>query len=338
MKKISLIIPIYNGEKFLRQCLNSAIGQTYENFEIIVIDDGSTDRSYEICKEFQKQCNYLKIIHRLKNRGLVYSWKEGVYAASGSYIAFLDCDDWVDSAYLKELARGIQEGAQIVCCNYNKVFSDRQILRTEYIRPGLYDREQICETIFPVLLNNGSYLGRGISPHRCGKLFCKQLLIDNLQYCDEQITYGEDLNIFFAVMMDCHMILILDDCKGLYFYRQNEESIIYTYKKAMFQQISLLRKKLFEIMEHKNFYDFSEQLNADFWCLFLEYLKNETKSPDLVLASKEVCMCCRESRKEIPYRKIKLKPMDYLVMLCLRCKLYSFVYIWMVLYHFVKKR
>ncbi|MBR5815952.1 MAG: glycosyltransferase, partial [Anaerotignum sp.] len=267
-----------------------------------------------------------------------YSWKEGVRVASGAYVAFLDCDDWVDGSYLKELARGIQDDTQIVCCNYNKVFSDRQILQTEYVGPGFYNREQIYETIFPVLLNDGRYLSRGISPHRCGKLFSKQLLMNNLQYADEQITYGEDLNIFFAVMMDCHKILILDDRKGLYFYRQNEQSIIYTYKKAMFLQISLLRKKLFEIMDHKKIYDFSEQLNADFWCLFLEYLKNETKSDNLRLASREVCSCFRESWKEIPFRNLKLKTLDYVVMLCLRYRLYTLVYIWMVLYHFVKKR
>lgn len=337
MEKISLIIPVYNAEAYLRDCLESAIRQSYHNYEVLVVDDGSTDRSYEICKEYRDRCSFLRILHRGENRGLVYTWQEGVRAASGDYIAFMDSDDWVDSQYLEQLASGISEGAQIVCCNYNKVFPDRVFLVTERVAPGAYSEEQLHTQVFPKLLNNGSYLSRGISPHRVGKLFCKHLLLDNLQYTDGRISYGEDLNVFFAAILDCRKLMILDDRKGLYYYRQNDASIIYTYKKRMFEQIALLRNKLLEIMEKKGNYDFTDQINADFWCLFLEYVKNEVRSGNYFRSAGEVCRCFENSRKEIPCQKLTMKSTDSVLMFCLQRRLRGLVYIWMRLYSFAKK-
>lgn len=334
---ITLIIPVYNGEKYFRQCLESAINQSFSDYEIIIIDDGSTDRTGEICEAYKKRCDYLKVIRHDQNQGLVCSWQHGVQLATGAYIAFLDSDDWIDSKYLEKLSAGTVSGADIVCCNYNMVYENKAILHTERLQPGCYKKDQMLQVVFPALINDGTYLGRGITPHRCGKLFRKELFLKNLNYCNTRISYGEDLNIFFPAILDCDTLIILEDKSGLYFYRQNEASIIHTYKPEMFQQITLLRDRLFTVMQEKAVYDFTDQLNSDFWCLFMEYVKNASKSGDLYRKSIEVFKNYGISEKSVPYNKLSLKLSDRLMLFCLQANNRLFVYFWMKLYSTLKK-
>lgn len=337
-KEITLIIPVYNDETHIGQCLASALGQSFQSYEIIVIDDGSTDRSGKICDEYKTRFASMKVIHHERNQGLVSSWQHGVSLAKGAYIAFLDSDDWVDSRYLEELASGIAAGGEIICCSHNRVYGSRMVLQQERIPAGCYQKDRMIQEVFPVLINDGTYLGRGLTPHRWGKLFRKDLLLDNLRFCDARISYGEDLNIFFPAIQDCRILVVLDDQKGLYFYRQNEASIIHTYKRAMFQQISLLRERLLTAMDEKSVYDFTDQLNRDFWCLFIEYVKNETKAEHSLETSEEVLRNYRMSIKDIPDCGQTLRLSDRLLMCCLRGNSKALVFLWMKLYSLLKRR
>ena len=91
---ISVIIPVYNVEPYLRQCVDSVLSQTYQNIEIILVDDGSTDSSGIICDDYAHKHNNLKVIHK-KNAGLSEARNSGLEVANGSYIAFIDSDDWI---------------------------------------------------------------------------------------------------------------------------------------------------------------------------------------------------------------------------------------------------
>ena len=93
--KISVIIPVYNVEDYLSKCLQSVINQTYTNLEIILVDDGSTDNSGEICDEFSENDNRIKVIHQ-KNTGVSQARKIGIDVADGKYIGFVDADDWIE--------------------------------------------------------------------------------------------------------------------------------------------------------------------------------------------------------------------------------------------------
>ena len=96
---ISIIVAVYNGEKYLRQCIKSIINQTYRNLEIIVIDDGSTDDSPNICDEWAKKDNRIKVIHQT-NQGVSKSRNNALEIASGKYVSFIDQDDFVDNNYI----------------------------------------------------------------------------------------------------------------------------------------------------------------------------------------------------------------------------------------------
>ena len=336
-KEITLIIPVYNDESHIRQCLDSALAQTYPSYEMIVIDDGSADDSGKICEAYKARFDSMKVVHHERNQGLMASWQQGVRLAEGDYICFLDSDDWVDSHYLEELASGIAAGGEIVCCSHNRVYGSRMELHREGIPAGCYSRERMMREVYPVMLNDGTYLGRRLTPHRCGKLFRKELLLNNLRFCDDRISYGEDLNIFFPAVQDCRCLVVLEDRKGLYYYRQNEASIIHTYKKGMYQQICLLRERLLAAMEEKGIFDFSEQLNRDFWCLFMEHVKNETKAGHSFEKSGEVIRRYRQSLRSIPFWGLSMRFSDRLLTWCLRSNSRLPVYFWMKLYSWAKK-
>ena len=335
-KEITLIIPVYNGEAHLRRCLDSAVGQSHQNYEILVIDDGSTDGSRAICEEYKARFPFLKVIHQEQNRGLIASWQHGVRLAEGDYIAFLDSDDWVDRQYLEALASGIPLGGEIICCSHNRVYGSRAELCREGIPAGCYPKARLLEEVYPVMLNDGTYLGRRLTPHRCGKLFRKGLLTDNFSFCDTEISYGEDLNIFFPAILDCRCLVVLDDPEGLYFYRQNQGSIIHSYKKNMFRQITRLRAHLLDAMEAKAVFDFTDQLNRDYWCLFMEYVKNEARSSHPYEKSGEVLRSCRESQG-IPVGKLSLRLSDRGLLWCLKKNSRGLIYAWMKLYSLVRK-
>lgn len=334
---ISLIIPVYNDEKHLGQCLESAVHQSFSQYEILLVNDGSTDGSGDICRQYQEAFPFVRVIHHAPNQGLVRSWQHAVREARGDYIAFLDSDDWITGEYLKEMAEAAAAGAQIVCCNHHRVDGEHSVFMKERIPAGVYDRTQIREAIFPVLLNDGTYLGRSITPHRWGKLFKKELLLNNLHYSDTTISYGEDLNIFFPAVQDCDSLAVLEDEEGMYFYRQNALSMIHTHKKEMFQQILRLRSRLLEAMEEKAVYDFKEQLDRDFWCLFLEYVKNEAKLKTHWITSKIVLQNFRTSREQVPFTALFRKKSDYLLLCCLGSNSRVLVWGWMKLYALLRK-
>lgn len=96
MPKISIIVPVYNVEKYLRKCIDSILNQTFKDFELILIDDGSTDESGKICDEYNLKDNRIKVIHK-ENGGLSSARNAGLDIAQGEYIGFVDSDDWIES-------------------------------------------------------------------------------------------------------------------------------------------------------------------------------------------------------------------------------------------------
>lgn len=111
---ISMIVPLYNAEKYLNICVDSILKQTYTDFELILVDDGSTDRSRDICDKYTLCDDRIKVFHK-KNAGVSEARNTGISAANGKYIGFIDADDWVEPTYLESLLRGMSEGGFSVC-------------------------------------------------------------------------------------------------------------------------------------------------------------------------------------------------------------------------------
>ena len=108
MNSISIVIPVYNSEKYLKRCIKSVLKQTYIHFELILVNDGSTDKSLEICNEYKKRDNRIKVINK-KNEGSIKARKAGIESATSDYITFIDSDDWIHSKTLENIDKRIKE-------------------------------------------------------------------------------------------------------------------------------------------------------------------------------------------------------------------------------------
>lgn len=156
MKEISIIVPVYNVEKYVKQCLDSLIAQTFTDYEIIVVDDGSTDHSYEICKEYERH-SCIKLYHR-ENHGVSQTRQFGVSNANGRYVLFVDSDDYVEPTFCERMYHAIQDSqAEIAECNYS-YFTDDKVLNTRVLKhdTSLYNKSAFRDRIFRGTIVNGS--------------------------------------------------------------------------------------------------------------------------------------------------------------------------------------
>ncbi len=125
--KVSIIVPIYNVEKYLDRCMESLLGQTLKEIEIIMVDDGSPDRCPQMCDEYAKKDNRIKVVHK-KNGGLGYARNSGLDMATGEYVAFVDSDDYVSPDMYENLYKAIKKwNTQMVVCGYNQVIGEKSV-------------------------------------------------------------------------------------------------------------------------------------------------------------------------------------------------------------------
>ena len=242
---ISIIVPIYNTEKYLHQCLDSILNQTYTNFEVLLINDGSTDSSGMICQEYVGRDSRFRYFEK-DNGGVASARNLGLERSGGAYITFIDSDDWVEPNYLDVLYTALKENDTDVAISTYKRFAQDGVfyLRSysreddEFLNIGTRSRDSFLE-ILPRLgeLDHSFY---SIS----SKLI-KREIIGNLLF-DEQISYAEDLNFFFHLYLGVESVVYVRDYT--YIYRTHDASTSQNVNelkalqeleiyKSMFQQI-----------------------------------------------------------------------------------------------------
>lgn len=170
---ISVLVPVYNVEKYLRRCIDSILSQTYTDYEIVLVDDGSTDRSGALCDAYAKEHGCIRVIHQ-ENAGLAQVRNVSVAAARGDYITFVDSDDAIEPTYLETLLRDLQEtGADISICSWSEVSDDgkRTELSWDHKDKGfqVWTKEQAVKTLL---------YQKGIDNNMWGKLYSSSVLKD----------------------------------------------------------------------------------------------------------------------------------------------------------------
>ena len=210
--KISIIVPVYNTEKYLKECIDSIINQTYKNLEIILIDDGSTDNSLNICKLFSSQDKRIKIIEK-SNSGVSDSRNMGLVSSTGDYITFVDSDDWIENNYIMNLFNNlIANNVDISMCNFNLHSSNNIIKKKNFLDNNVYYEDYLLNPFSKVFCG-------GI----CGKLYNKKII--NFQF-DKDIKIGEDRLFWFQAVLKAKKVYVFNDF--LYNYRLNENSAMQT--------------------------------------------------------------------------------------------------------------
>ena len=225
MLLISIIVPVYNVEKYLNRCIESILKQTYESFELILINDGSTDNSGNICDEYSENDNRIKVIHK-ENGGLSSARNAGIKAANGEHIVFVDSDDYVHEKMVEDLYKSIIENeSDMALCNFTYV---------NELGDELEDRN-VESPINNEILTSYDALNRLSSSKSwyyviaCNKLY-KKTLFDDIEF-----PYGkchEDEFVAHKIFDKCKTISCIK--KPLYYYVQRSDSIMgkqYTIKR-----------------------------------------------------------------------------------------------------------
>lgn len=219
---VSVVVPIYNTEMYITECVESLIRQTYKPMEIVLVDDGSTDSSGHICDQYAAQTPSVKIIHT-SNQGRTKARIVGVEHASGEYVSFLDADDYVAPNYVEHLATCLLEHEVDVsgCQSYN-VYGEHKSLvpRTEF---GYFDRKGIERILFNNFLFDERTGLASISHYLHCKLFKKTALLHELPK-GINLWVGEDAVGVFSVLLQSDSIYISNE--PLHYYRQHESQTI----------------------------------------------------------------------------------------------------------------
>ena len=238
--KLSIIVPVYNVEKYIRKCLDSIIKQTYKDFEIILVNDGSTDNSGLICDEYSSTYCNIRTIHK-PNGGLSSARNAGIENAEGDFIGFVDSDDWIDENMYEILVKNIESyDADISMCRLYRKGKDASY----YVHEDLEQKERVM-----------------IDASSCTKLFRKEFFIS------DKFPLGktnEDFSLFSRTFYGINCAVYANDTK--YNYQEREESITtqYVFKKDSIQNLEEMKeyitKNFKELQEEAEYYYFIKML------------------------------------------------------------------------------
>ena len=198
-KMISVIVPVYNVEKYLEQCIDSLLSQTYQNFEIILVDDGSTDSSGKICDIYKENHKNIKVIHK-KNEGLGFARNTGLLYATGEYVTFIDSDDYVDKYLLEDLYNGILETDVDVCIGgFKKVADSGQILYEEQYDEQYFIHDNTTNKAFIKMLGSSPSKHDSIRMSVWNVLYKLSIIKDNnIQFPSEREVISDGLIFDFV--------------------------------------------------------------------------------------------------------------------------------------------
>ena len=214
MKKVSIIIPVYNAETFLGKCIDSVIKQSYKNIEIILVNDGSTDNSLELCNNYKKQDKRIKVID-IYNGGASFARNKGIDICTGDYITFVDSDDYVTNDYVEVLVNTLESNDyDICCCCCFKKYPDGKIEKEKFVERDISQEDFI----------KGLFLQQGLGVCR-NKLYKREIIGDTR--FEEKLQVGEDSYFNLCLSKRVNKVKYIDTC--LYYYCVNNQSLVRKY-------------------------------------------------------------------------------------------------------------
>lgn len=250
---VTIVLPIYNVEKYLERCLESIVNQTYRDLEIILVDDESPDKCPLICDNWAERDKRIKVIHK-KNEGLGFARNTGIENATGEYIFFLDSDDYVAKDTIEKLYRIAQrEKAQIVNYGFCKVGKDG-LIKTKHIpnpKKLVYTGKEVQEEFLPNLIGPDLCTGENAKLWMsiCGSFYSMELIEEaKWRLVSEREIISEDFYSLLCLYKDVKKVAVLPD--ALYFYCENETSLTHTYREDRYDKIKYFYKQCVKICNH----------------------------------------------------------------------------------------
>lgn len=289
MPRLSVVVPVYNVEKYLNQCIDSILEQSFSDFELILVDDGSTDRSGVICDQYAEVDARVTVIHT-ENRGSVSARRTGVNLAHGQYTSCVDSDDWLDPDYYL-CAFDVLGGKNADVVIYQHVIRAAGCVRTTSFHSGYYEQKDLVSAVFPKMMYDMSTEQYHISPSLCmDKIFRTELLRKTYTGVDPRVTLGEDAVCTYPCIARANSVLIVDNA-ACYHYREGHVSMVNNCDIRLLQRVSALAVNM-----NQQFSELPDSFNIQVQNYITLVVLN---------AARQVLLCNRELRLAERIEKVK---------------------------------
>lgn len=306
---ISIIVPIYNIEKYLARSLDSLINQTYPHLEFILVNDGSKDNSLAICQEYAKKDRRIKVIDKV-NEGVSAARNTGLEVATGSYIGFIDPDDWIEPHMYEQLYNHIKKWDSPVClCNYFKDSKKKSVPKMFNFKDEILEGKSIIEKLVNNMVGMPDLMTTYVCVMGCvwRGLFKKEFLDDHQIRFVPGVSIMEDLVFMVQTLLKCQTVAI---AHGIYYhYVQNPSSVLHTYNKRLWED----QIKVYELLE-KSFIEVGleeemrNRLDFRYIGMVLSAIKNETymkKDSDLKDTVAHIKQICQDDKLKFILERVK---------------------------------
>lgn len=239
---LSIIVPVYKTEQYLNQCVDSILAQTMENYELILVDDGSPDNSGAICDDYAARHTNVRVIHK-PNGGLTAARQSGMEAAQGKYVAFVDSDDWIDpDMYAVLVAQAEEHGADLVSCGYIGEYDDRAERYCDAVDSGVYTGEKLVRlretAVFSV-----DQMCQGLAPSTCTKVYLRESAAEVFLSRTDSVSFGEDALFTYPVVFRANCVVVNNE-HCAYHYRRWSGSMTGSYNQKYFDDLFTLCDRL----------------------------------------------------------------------------------------------
>lgn len=249
--KVSVVVPVYNAQKHLSRCVDSILTQTYQNIEIILVDDGSVDDSYKMCDDLANTDSRVKVIHK-ENAGAGMARNTALEVVSGDYVLFVDSDDYIALDTVKKCMDSVSKhNSDTVVFGYSFMSDDGKVT-PERINAGrlCYDENDIKSDLLPSFFT----LSKGFEVSVWGKLFSSKIIKDHaLRFLSEREIYSEDALFLLSYFPKSECASVVDE--NLYFYCDNDTSISRVYQKQKQNKLSVFLQQALNIAKDEGIID-----------------------------------------------------------------------------------
>lgn len=273
---VSIIVPVYNGEKVIERCIRSLVGQTYENIEIIVLNDGSKDHTMQILNKYEKLDSRVRVIDKA-NSGVSDTRNQGLQFAKGDYIQFVDSDDWLPNDATQQLVEGMQQNCEMVICDYNRVVDNNIIVKGHIPEEGPISRTEFA-----------LYMMKAPANYYYGVLWNKMFRMNIIRKYEldfpQEIDWCEDLRFNLEYLQYVKQVYVLQ--KPLYYYVLTRGSLA----QSRTDLIDNLRVRNFLFEQYKALYeslDLYDENKLRIRSFYIDFARDKNKQIKMIAGIKK---------------------------------------------------
>lgn len=302
---ISVIVPVYNVERYLDECVQSLLKQTYDHIEIILVDDESKDQSGIKCDEYASKYKNIYVYHK-KNEGLGFARNTGLEHVNGEYLIFLDSDDYLDAHYIDNFYKEMLSNNADACMGgYTSVQGENQTVVKNGLAGNTFVDKDILNMVVPLMCGRNKE-GQSVQMSACMIMYKTSIIKENdILFPSERKYISEDLLFNIDYLKNCKKVVCTDGTG--YYYRYNAQSLTHTYLVDRFNKQKVMTAKVIEVTTELGIYDLCEQriINTFLgWtrsCIKME-CNSEKNRKDILEIIKNFCSddqvvsCCKKQK------------------------------------------